>query len=345
MPGKSGGKGGPDLVIDNPHAQDCWPNRGQMDVQGLTVKYTEGARSSATSPSPWRGGRALVSVLQSNKASGISLLAFIHIPSHILMYFPFIQKGKSTLLSALLRLASTDGEISIDGVSWSSVSLHTWRKAFGVVPQRVFILTGTFRMNLDPHGRHSDEELWSVAEEVGLKSVVEQFPDKLDFVLEDGGYVLSNGHKQLLCLARSILSKAGCSVLRKTLKHSFSGCTVILSEHRVEPLLECQTFLLFLTCSSDTSRDGSYGTARTGRLARDGSHGTARTGRLVRDGSYGTARTGRLVRDGSYGTARTGRLARDGSHGTARTGRLARDGSYGTARTGRLVRDGPLRVR
>lgn len=43
--------------------------------------------------------------------------------------------GKSTLLSALLRLASTDGKISIDGVSWSSVSLHTWRKAFGVVPQ------------------------------------------------------------------------------------------------------------------------------------------------------------------------------------------------------------------
>ena len=43
--------------------------------------------------------------------------------------------GKSTLLSALLRLASTDGEITIDGVSWNSVSLQTWRKAFGVVPQ------------------------------------------------------------------------------------------------------------------------------------------------------------------------------------------------------------------
>jgi cystic fibrosis transmembrane conductance regulator len=43
--------------------------------------------------------------------------------------------GKSTLLSALLRLASTDGEISIDGVSWNSVTLQTWRKAFGVVPQ------------------------------------------------------------------------------------------------------------------------------------------------------------------------------------------------------------------
>lgn len=43
--------------------------------------------------------------------------------------------GKSTLLSAMLRLASTDGEISIDGISWNSIPLHKWRKAFGVVPQ------------------------------------------------------------------------------------------------------------------------------------------------------------------------------------------------------------------
>ena len=45
LPGKSGGKGGPDLIIDNPHARECWPNRGQMDVKGLTVKYTEAGRA------------------------------------------------------------------------------------------------------------------------------------------------------------------------------------------------------------------------------------------------------------------------------------------------------------
>ncbi|KAM4618326.1 cystic fibrosis transmembrane conductance regulator [Polymixia lowei] len=233
--GRGGGKAGLDLVIDNPHAQESWPNHGHMDVKGLTVKYTE-------------AGRAVLSDLSFTVEGG-----------HSVGLLGRTGSGKSTLLSALLRLASTDGEISIDGVSWNSVSLQTWRKAFGVVPQKVFILTGTFRMNMDPHGRYSDEELWRVAEEVGLKSVMEQFPDKLDFQLEDGGNVLSNGHKQLLCLARSILSRARIllldepsayldpitlQVLRKTLKQSFSGCTVILSEHRVEPLLECQSFLM-----------------------------------------------------------------------------------------------------
>uniref|UniRef100_A0A4W5PZS5 Cystic fibrosis transmembrane conductance regulator n=1 Tax=Hucho hucho TaxID=62062 RepID=A0A4W5PZS5_9TELE len=226
-PRPSGGGKVTNLVLDNPHAQDCWPNQGHMDVQGLTVKYTEAGRS----------------VLQN--------LSFTVEAGQSVGVLGRTGSGKSTLLSALLRLASTDGEISIDGVSWNSVTLQTWRKAFGVVPQ----------VNISPHGvtNSSPQGPENIPAPVGLKSVIEQFPDKLDFQLEDGGYVLSNGHKQLMCLARSILSKARIllldepsayldpitlQVLRKTLKHSFSNCTVILSEHRVEPLLECQSFLM-----------------------------------------------------------------------------------------------------
>lgn len=54
---------------------------------------------------------------------------------------------------------------------------------------------------------------------VGLKTLIEQFPDKLDFQLEYGGYVLSNGHKQLICLARSILSRARILLLDEPSAH------------------------------------------------------------------------------------------------------------------------------
>ncbi|XP_016320755.1 cystic fibrosis transmembrane conductance regulator-like [Sinocyclocheilus anshuiensis] len=226
-----------DLIIENvdARADSSWPNRSQIDVQNLTVKYTEGGHAVLKNLSFTVEGGQRVGILGRTGS------------------------GKSSLFNALLKLVYTDGDISIDGVNWNKMPLQKWRKAFGVMPQKVFIFTGPFRMNLDPYGCHSDEELWRVTEEVGLKTVIEQFPDKLDFQLEYGGYVLSNGHKQLICLARSILSGARIllldepsahldpitiKVLKKTLRQSFSTCTILLSEHKVEPLLECQSFLM-----------------------------------------------------------------------------------------------------
>uniref|UniRef100_A0A8V5FLY3 Cystic fibrosis transmembrane conductance regulator n=1 Tax=Melopsittacus undulatus TaxID=13146 RepID=A0A8V5FLY3_MELUD len=225
------------LVIENRHVKEGknWPSGGQMTVKDLTAKYGE-------------GGAAVLENISFSISSGqrVGLLGRT-------------GSGKSTLLFAFLRLLNTEGDIQIDGVSWNTVSVQQWRKAFGVIPQKVFIFSGTFRMNLDPYGQWSDEEIWKVAEEVGLKSVIEQFPGQLDFVLVDGGCVLSHGHRQLMCLARSVLSKAKIllldepsahldpvtsQVIRKTLKYAFANCTVILSEHRLEAMLECQRFLV-----------------------------------------------------------------------------------------------------
>ncbi|ELK30420.1 Cystic fibrosis transmembrane conductance regulator [Myotis davidii] len=133
--------------------------------------------------------------------------------------------------------------------------------SFSISPgqRKVFIFSGTFRKNLDPYEQWNDEEIWKVADQVGLRSVIEQFPGKLDFVLLDGGFVLSHGHKQLMCLARSVLSKAKIllldepsahldpityQIIRRTLKQAFANCTVILCEHRIEAMLECQRFLV-----------------------------------------------------------------------------------------------------
>ncbi|KYO47578.1 cystic fibrosis transmembrane conductance regulator isoform B [Alligator mississippiensis] len=225
------------LIIENKHAKEekVWPSGGQMTVKDLTAKYTDGATT----------------VLE-NVSFSIS-------PGQRVGLLGRTGSGKSTLLFAFLRLLNTEGDIQIDGVSWDTISVQQWRKAFGVIPQKVFIFSGSFRKNLDPYGQWTDEEIWKVADEVGLKSVVEQFPGQLDFVLVDGGCVLSHGHKQLMCLARSVLSKAKIllldepsahldpitfQVIRKILKHAFANCTVILSEHRLEAMLECQRFLV-----------------------------------------------------------------------------------------------------
>ncbi|XP_036086891.1 cystic fibrosis transmembrane conductance regulator isoform X1 [Rousettus aegyptiacus] len=221
-------------IIEN-QQDDIWPSGGQMTVKDLTAKYVD-------------GGNAI-----------LENISFSLSPGQRVGLLGRTGSGKSTLLSAFLRLLNTEGEIQIDGVSWNSITLQQWRKAFGVIPQKVFIFSGTFRKNLDPYEQWNDQEIWKVAEEVGLRSVIEQFPGKLDFVLVDGGFVLSHGHKQLMCLARSVLSKAKILLLdepsahldpityqifRRTLKQAFADCTVILSEHRIEAMLECQRFLV-----------------------------------------------------------------------------------------------------
>ncbi|XP_069620953.1 cystic fibrosis transmembrane conductance regulator [Ranitomeya imitator] len=225
------------LIIENEYTKKDpdWPSGGQMTVKNLSAKYEEGGHA----------------VLEN--------ISFSINPGQRVGLLGRTGSGKSTLLSAFLRLLSTQGEIQVDGVSWQTLPLQKWRKAFGVIPQKVFIFSGTFRKNLDPYGKHSDDEIWKVTEEVGLKSIIEQFPGQLDFVLLDGGCVLSHGHKQLVCLARSVLSKAKIllldepsahldpitfQIIRKTLKHAFANCTVILSEHRLEAMLECQFFLV-----------------------------------------------------------------------------------------------------
>uniref|UniRef100_A0A5F4WK47 Cystic fibrosis transmembrane conductance regulator n=1 Tax=Callithrix jacchus TaxID=9483 RepID=A0A5F4WK47_CALJA len=225
------------MIIENSHVKkdDIWPSGGQMTIKDLTAKYIE-------------GGNAI-----------LENISFSISPGQRVGLLGRTGSGKSTLLSAFLRLLNTEGEIQIDGVSWDSITLQQWRKAFGVIPQKVFIFTGTFRKNLDPYEQWSDQEIWKVADEVGLRTVIEQFPGKLDFVLVDGGCVLSHGHKQLMCLARSVLSKAKIllldepsahldpvtyQIIRRALKQAFADCTVILCEHRIEAMLECQQFLV-----------------------------------------------------------------------------------------------------
>jgi ABC-type multidrug transport system fused ATPase/permease subunit len=80
--------------------------------------------------------------------------------------------GKSSLISALFRLAKLDGAITIDGINTNELGLHDLRARISIIPQEPVLFSETLRHNLDPFKQYSDEALWNSLEEVNYKYVV-----------------------------------------------------------------------------------------------------------------------------------------------------------------------------
>ena len=104
-------------------------------------------------------------------------------------------------------LEAESGRIIIDNVDISKIGLHTLRTKISVIPQIPTLFSGcTVRENLDLFTLHSDEKLRQVLQDCHMLDVVDELPNGWHTMVAEGGSNFSVGQRQLLCLARSILS-------------------------------------------------------------------------------------------------------------------------------------------
>ncbi|UZQ50462.1 ABC transporter ATP-binding protein [Clostridium kluyveri] len=123
--------------------------------------------------------------------------------------------GKTTIVNLLVRFYDvSSGRILIDEIDIRNYTRDSLRKCFGIVLQDTYLFTGTILENIK-YGRLDADfsQVKEAAQAAGADQFIEKFPHKYDTMLQEGGSNLSQGERQLIAIARAILSDPSILVL------------------------------------------------------------------------------------------------------------------------------------
>lgn len=202
--------------------------------------------------------------------------------------------GKTTVINLLMRFYDVDsGSIQVDGHDVRNVTRKSLRTNFGMVLQETWLKSGTIRENI-AYGKPdaTEEEIVQAAREAHAHSFIKRMPQGYNTVIGEDGGNLSQGQKQLLCIARVmlclppmlILDEATSSIdtrteirIQKAFSRMMEGRTSFIVAHRLSTIREADRILVM----------------RAGRIVEQGTHGDL----LEKNGFYAEIYNSQFARE------------------------------------------------
>lgn len=179
--------------------------------------------------------------------------------------------GKTTIINLLMRFYDPDkGTIKIDGKDILSVTRHSLRSSYGMVLQETWIKSGSVRENIT-FGKDdaTEEEIMSAAKKSHCCDFISRLPNGLDTVLEENS--LSEGQKQLLCIARVMLVHPPMLILDEATS-SIDTRTEILVQQAFDTLMEGRTSFVVAHRLSTIRNASIILVMKDGKIIEQGSH-------------------------------------------------------------------------
>ncbi|KAF1787006.1 P-loop containing nucleoside triphosphate hydrolase [Phytophthora cactorum] len=154
--------------------------------------------------------------------------------------------GKSSLTMALFRINElVSGRILIDGTDIATMPLRTLRSNLSIIPQSPVLFKGTLRAYMDPFDEFTDADIWNALEKVDMKTQVSTLEGQLSYELSANGENFSVGERQMLCMARALLTRSDGvyrprdgEELQQMINRDFQDATVLTIAHRLGTVLD-----------------------------------------------------------------------------------------------------------
>ncbi|KAH8596791.1 putative ABC bile acid transporter [Bisporella sp. PMI_857] len=265
----------PTESLDGADPPAAWPSEGRLEVNDLVIGY-------APDLPPVLKGLSF-SVARNERIGVVGRTG----------------AGKSSLTLALFRfLEAREGSIHIDGLDISTIKLHALRSRLAIIPQDPVLFSGTVRSNLDAFDERTDSELRDALERVHLvtpsalatpRDTTDDSPatatasssntnsnknifTSLSSPITEGGLNLSQGQRQLLCLARAIVARPKIMVLdeatsavdmatdtliQRSIREEFTDSTLIVIAHRLSTIADFDKILVL-----DDGKVAEFGTPK-----------------------------------------------------------------------------------